>query len=469
MKVNYDKNSREINYNIGDRVWLYNPKVKVGETKKLSSLWHGPFRIIEKIGPVNYRLSNENKKIPNLVHANRLKPFFEKKPTTDIKEENLDIISENFLPTTDSPPLVKPMLDTTDVSQDPIFQAEKILRERNRKGKKEYKIKWHNYPISESTWEPEENIIDKKLIENFKSKQNNSLSLLLTPNESKIFSKNSKTKNNYHILSHILLFLSIIDRTYPSKIISKLYDCSRTRHTRILKVNDVINCDAAINHNMGNVETFTGMVKEYSEKTTKLPLIYCSSFKIELSCFENFFTKDSTTKSKIGLKVTPEECRQAITNLRTKTGKIYKISNTLYSTHTKDHYSCKWMRSTKSTFIHFTIQKYTGYLKGYNTIIHQKLSNTLCDYKDYECIPKENTLSVIIWNSSKHNFETFHSLGNHTIQRLNAFILIPALGLGGAVQFESSTKKILQLDNGYLIYIKNPMKQTSTQNSTKIH
>ena len=48
-----------------------------------------------------------------------------------------------------------------------IFAAKKILKRRKRKGKVQYKVKWLNYPISQSTWEPEENILDRRLIESF--------------------------------------------------------------------------------------------------------------------------------------------------------------------------------------------------------------------------------------------------------------------------------------------------------------
>jgi len=32
-------------FSIGDQVWLYVPAVKTGRTKKLASLWHGPYTI----------------------------------------------------------------------------------------------------------------------------------------------------------------------------------------------------------------------------------------------------------------------------------------------------------------------------------------------------------------------------------------------------------------------------------------
>ena len=66
------------------------------------------------------------------------------------------------------------MYNKSDTNQDlidnqtvTVFNAEKILKCRNKKGKTEYFVKWRGYPKSLSTWEPEENILDKSLIENF--------------------------------------------------------------------------------------------------------------------------------------------------------------------------------------------------------------------------------------------------------------------------------------------------------------
>ena len=50
-----------------------------------------------------------------------------------------------------------------------IFAAEKILKKRMRKGKIQYLVKWSNFPKSASTWEPEDNILDQRLITEFNS------------------------------------------------------------------------------------------------------------------------------------------------------------------------------------------------------------------------------------------------------------------------------------------------------------
>lgn len=58
---------------MGDRVWLYNPAIKQGRTKKLSNLWRGPFTIVDKISPVNYRIHLIGGSQTLIVHYNRLK------------------------------------------------------------------------------------------------------------------------------------------------------------------------------------------------------------------------------------------------------------------------------------------------------------------------------------------------------------------------------------------------------------
>ena len=53
-----------------------------------------------------------------------------------------------------------------------MFSAEKILIHRKRNGKVEYLVKWLNYRKSQTTWEPEDNISDKHLIDSYLLSQN---------------------------------------------------------------------------------------------------------------------------------------------------------------------------------------------------------------------------------------------------------------------------------------------------------
>ena len=61
--------------------------------------------------------------------------------------------------------------DQVVIDNQSIFAAERILKKCKRKGNVQYKVKWLGYPEDQSTWEPEENILDKSLIEHFEHGQ----------------------------------------------------------------------------------------------------------------------------------------------------------------------------------------------------------------------------------------------------------------------------------------------------------
>ncbi|XP_015762141.1 PREDICTED: uncharacterized protein LOC107341253 [Acropora digitifera] len=203
MKEYYDRNASQPLFEIGQSVWVYTPKTKKGLSKKLLYNWFGPYRIVEQSSPVHYRLrSKSNKKVTFAVHANRMKPFVDPalrpiKPRSndDPSEPHLDESdipadsfesSESHNHNSDTSVTVENNTraqtnsqgqpDAPDQRKDDnqfaidnqtIFAAEKILKHRKRKGKVQYKVKWLNYPMSQSTWEPEENILDRRLIESF--------------------------------------------------------------------------------------------------------------------------------------------------------------------------------------------------------------------------------------------------------------------------------------------------------------
>ncbi|POM59125.1 Hypothetical protein PHPALM_36136 [Phytophthora palmivora] len=60
---------------VGSRVWLYLDRVKEGYAKKLAHLWHGPFRVIEKVGEhaVKLEIAGSGYHIFPMVHVNKLK------------------------------------------------------------------------------------------------------------------------------------------------------------------------------------------------------------------------------------------------------------------------------------------------------------------------------------------------------------------------------------------------------------
>jgi transposase InsO family protein len=198
MKDRYDDKAALPDFQVGDLVWLYVPRVKVGLSKTLGRFYTGPFSIVEKVSENNFKVRTwDNRKVPQVVHSNRLKRFYHDdrtrlEPPTDplLEGETDDQIPGEFihpahlkeaedqalLLETDLEPLAEPVLETGieaysdgDIGTD-VYTVEHLLKKRYRKGTVQYLVKWQGYPHSENTWEPEENIIDKKLIADFEGR-----------------------------------------------------------------------------------------------------------------------------------------------------------------------------------------------------------------------------------------------------------------------------------------------------------
>ena len=97
MKEQYDKRVRTEDYHIGQKVWVYFPAVKVGQIKKLHKKYSGPYIIMEKVRPKNYKVvrGHDLKPLKNMVHVDRLKPFIDRQVVPPTGEELLDILGED--------------------------------------------------------------------------------------------------------------------------------------------------------------------------------------------------------------------------------------------------------------------------------------------------------------------------------------------------------------------------------------
>ncbi|KAI3383205.1 hypothetical protein SNEBB_005812 [Seison nebaliae] len=61
------------------------------------------------------------------------------------------------------------------LEQKDVFIVDYIQKKRLRKGKVEYLVKWKDWPLSDSTWEPAKNIFDYRLIDEFNDRKQNEI------------------------------------------------------------------------------------------------------------------------------------------------------------------------------------------------------------------------------------------------------------------------------------------------------
>ena len=76
QKLLYDQRATGAAYKVNDLVWLYNPAVPRGHSRKLHRPWQGPYEVVKIISSVLYRIRLV--KAPRrrvVVHYDRLKPY----------------------------------------------------------------------------------------------------------------------------------------------------------------------------------------------------------------------------------------------------------------------------------------------------------------------------------------------------------------------------------------------------------
>ncbi|XP_072014174.1 uncharacterized protein [Amphiura filiformis] len=179
MKDRYDEHASDVQFQVGDTIWLYIPATQPGLSKKLMKFWSGPYLLVEQTGPVNFRVRNltNNKLMSAPVHVNRMKfaydryarpenhvmpkDFVQRDPLEDVVDA--DCPDDSFAPLMASQELDKrtsfiPGLPLTPVTTSSEYEVEKILRGRYRDNKLQYLIKWRDFPSSRNTWEPADNL-----------------------------------------------------------------------------------------------------------------------------------------------------------------------------------------------------------------------------------------------------------------------------------------------------------------------
>eukprot|EP00731_Ephydatia_muelleri_P028340 Em0019g1213a len=129
-------------FQVGGRVWLFVPAIKKGQTRKFSSLWRGPYTIIDKVGPVNYHVQLIGGTQKRVVHRNRLKPCLsDPEPESDVEiknpepssskqvtpEENnthMEVVQDMTLPEVLEDETVIPVEDTILENEDHVVNVE---------------------------------------------------------------------------------------------------------------------------------------------------------------------------------------------------------------------------------------------------------------------------------------------------------------------------------------------------------
>ena len=97
MKEQYDRKAYPVDFEVGQRVWIYFPTVKVGKIKKFKKIFSGPYIITENVREKNFRVGrgHDLKPLRNMVHIDRMKPFIDGTIRPPCDEEIQEILNND--------------------------------------------------------------------------------------------------------------------------------------------------------------------------------------------------------------------------------------------------------------------------------------------------------------------------------------------------------------------------------------
>ncbi|XP_076950219.1 uncharacterized protein LOC143623124 [Bidens hawaiensis] len=91
MKKVHDANIRLKNFEVGQRVWLYNTRMKLFPGK-LKSKWTGPYLIVRVGNHGQYEIEDFDDHLRQVVNGYRLKPYLEMKDIHELDKESVNFI-----------------------------------------------------------------------------------------------------------------------------------------------------------------------------------------------------------------------------------------------------------------------------------------------------------------------------------------------------------------------------------------
>ncbi|KAL2226759.1 UNVERIFIED_CONTAM: hypothetical protein Sindi_2034600 [Sesamum indicum] len=148
QKSYVDKHRREMEYEVGEKVFLkvspWREILRFGKHGKLSLRYIGPYEILERVGPLAYRLALPTKlpKIHDVFHVSMLRRY-RSDPSHILHEPEMEI-SEGLT-----------------YVEEPTEILDRSIKKLRNKEIPMVKVKWSHHSPREATWEVEENMREK--------------------------------------------------------------------------------------------------------------------------------------------------------------------------------------------------------------------------------------------------------------------------------------------------------------------
>jgi hypothetical protein len=176
-------------YKEGDLVWLEGKNLRINQpTAKLAPRRHGPFKIIQVMSAVNYRLELPTQwSIHPVFHIDLLTPY---------KETIMH-----------GPNFTQPAPELIDGEEE--YSVEKILDSRHfgRRRRLQYLVKWEGYPDAENTWVDKDDVFADDKVREFKASNPDAATHIRGTSFTKSPHPSSPTRSQY-LYQHALSYMS---------------------------------------------------------------------------------------------------------------------------------------------------------------------------------------------------------------------------------------------------------------------
>lgn len=115
----YDLRVRPVSFEPGDLVWYFYPRKRSGLKEKWTRFYTGPYRVLERLSSVLYRIRRSPRSQPQVVYVDKLKRFEGEDPVSQEVNEESEVLGLEFLE--------NPDLDVSEQVSSPISRPKRKI------------------------------------------------------------------------------------------------------------------------------------------------------------------------------------------------------------------------------------------------------------------------------------------------------------------------------------------------------
>jgi hypothetical protein len=143
----YDMRVNSTSFQRHDWVWYYYPRRYSGKSPKWQRFYNGPFLVLDRIGPVTYRIQKSAKADPLIVHVDKLKVYEGKTPTSWLLQPTSNSrLTENDANVTINVPeevvIDSVQMDFSEQSEEPVDNVLPLANNSRQKGRPKRQPTW---------------------------------------------------------------------------------------------------------------------------------------------------------------------------------------------------------------------------------------------------------------------------------------------------------------------------------------